>query len=162
LLTDAQLQRANLGGAQLQGAYLWSAQLEGANLAHAQIQGANLSGAKLQGASLVETELQGALLNGAHLQDAVLDKVFVFRTSVADIDLESAAVHRPISEGRVGRRESGSDYQPMEEEAELTDKIIEEWIGAAIQYAIIPWGDEDRRAENRASSWAVEERGCEG
>ena len=95
MLTEAQLQRARLGGATLKGSNLVRAilqgadaggvQLQGAALVQAQFQGANLGGARLQGADLTNSNLEGTDLTLAELQG-----VNLLQASLIGANLEAA------------------------------------------------------------------------
>jgi uncharacterized protein YjbI with pentapeptide repeats len=101
-LNEAELQGASLNNAQLQGVNFNRAQLEGANLIGAQLQGATffmgnldatlLVSANLEGALFVMTMLRGADLSDAQLQDAALSLVFVWRTTVRDVNAAGADI----------------------------------------------------------------------
>jgi uncharacterized protein YjbI with pentapeptide repeats len=136
-LDGARLEGANLGGArlrgaglsfaQLQGASLLSSQLEGADLFVAQLQGADLGFARLQGADLNGAQLQGAHLASAEMSDSELDHTFVFRTDLTDVNLSTAAVRSPVTDGV--RLSDMGDVEP------LMPADVEKWVAAATEFA---------------------------
>ncbi len=91
-LAEADLRRAELGGANLQGADLTGANLGKANLKGAYLQRANLCGAKLNGTNLCDAALDGAALRGATLCNAGLVDASLRGAEFAGADLRGANV----------------------------------------------------------------------
>jgi hypothetical protein len=86
-LKEAQLERADLGGANLEGADLRYARLGGADLGGANLSGADLRAAKLTNAKLYLADLEGADLGGADLDGALLNSALVTEASLAFVSL---------------------------------------------------------------------------
>ena len=84
LLSELNLQRANLMKAQMQQADLWGADLKDATL----------EGAQLEEAFLRDMQFQGALLSGAHMQRAILEQANLQGAALEETNLEGASFLR--------------------------------------------------------------------
>ncbi|MCB0105949.1 MAG: pentapeptide repeat-containing protein [Caldilineaceae bacterium] len=73
---------------------LTEAELEGADLLGANLEGANLARADLRGADLTEAFLQGVNLHAAYLSEADLTGAYLFQAGLTKADLFSATLHR--------------------------------------------------------------------
>jgi uncharacterized protein YjbI with pentapeptide repeats len=88
--TEADLQKANLGGVGLEGANLYKANLAGAFLMRADLRGANLREANLQGAMLRNADLENACLEIADLSKADFIGANLKNASLKEANLEGA------------------------------------------------------------------------
>ena len=93
-LVRARLERADLSGARLERAVLISARLERANLFEARLERADLSGARLERAVLISARLERANLFEARLERAVLIRARLERAHLFKSWLERAVLIR--------------------------------------------------------------------
>jgi uncharacterized protein YjbI with pentapeptide repeats len=90
LLTDADLQDADLRGANLKRADLTGADLRGANLIGAQLSEADLTRADLRGARLTKADFYAARLFKATLDNAEAGGVYLRRADMTEADCSGA------------------------------------------------------------------------
>ncbi len=109
-LVEADLLRANLGGAMLSGANLRDANLQGTGL-----QGANLFNAILTGAHLEEANLFCTVLVGSQLKDACLDRAHLAGTYIGSSNIESLSLRGTIVQSVVFSNLDLSQAQGLEE-----------------------------------------------
>jgi hypothetical protein len=98
-LNGLNFDRAWLWRARLQSTILTDTQLNGANLSWAQLQDAALTNARLQNAALIGAQLQKAVLMGAQLQHAELQDAKLQGAYLADADLDGAVLERAQLQG---------------------------------------------------------------
>lgn len=96
VLSQAQLEKANLEYARLQRANFSAAVLRGANLSHTDLRLADLRGADLREANLSSAMLQGADLRKADLRGANLSAADLAYTTTTGIRLEGAIFNKTI------------------------------------------------------------------
>jgi uncharacterized protein YjbI with pentapeptide repeats len=95
-LREADLSRTNLSAARLRRTILYRADLSGADLGEANVTKANLIGANLREANLSAADLSGALLSWAILKGANLDGANLGGTSLREANLMEARLRNTI------------------------------------------------------------------
>ena len=89
ILSDTQMEGADLKYAQMEGANLTDAQMEEADLWRAQMERANLRGALMEGADLREAQMEGAVLRGAQMDGADLSRAQMEGADLRDAQMRS-------------------------------------------------------------------------
>jgi len=129
-LSDAVLQRANLGGANLRGA-----DLRRVDFREAELRGTNFSGARLRRAIFYRADLSGADLGEASVAQANLIGADLHEANLSQADLSGALLSWAILKGAklYGANLGGSNLR----DAELTDVRLRDTIFADVDLSAV-------------------------